>query len=70
MSKITQGARDVLAASFWRSFLRRKYPGDKELVEEYIKEAEHQDGDAYWQNFTRFEDLYADFELYKENTNE
>lgn len=70
MNKLTQGARDALAASFCRSFLRRKYPGDKELVEEYIKEAEHQDGDAYWQNLTRFEDLYADFALYKEACNE
>ncbi len=67
MNKMTQGVRDAISASFCRVFLRRKYPGDKELVEEYIREAEHQDGDAYWQLFNSFEGLYADFELYKEN---
>jgi hypothetical protein len=36
-------------------------------VVEYIQEAEHQDGDAYWNHFHTFEELEDDFDLYFEN---
>jgi hypothetical protein len=32
--------------------------------EEYIKEAEHGDGLAYWDYFDTIEELEADFQLY------
>jgi hypothetical protein len=34
------------------------------LVEEYIAEAEHQDGPEYWDQFEDLNDLLADFDLY------
>jgi hypothetical protein len=37
------------------------------LVEEYIGEAEHQDGEGYWSQFSSLEELFADFDLYVEN---
>ncbi len=57
------------AAERWarvcRQHLRETYPGDIETVEEYISEAEHQDGGAYWLvNFFRVYELDADFTLY------
>lgn len=57
------------AAERWarvcRQHLRETYPGDIEIVEEYIGEAEHQDGEAYWlTHFLRMHELVADFTLY------
>ena len=48
------------------AYLREIYPNEKDLVEEYISEAENQDGYSCW------DDLYGtlgqvtqDYELYK-----
>lgn len=38
-----------------------------EMVEEYINEAEHQDGDGYWKNFASVDEAVADFQLYYQN---
>ena len=52
-------------AKVCRQHLRETYPDDKEIVEEYIGEAEHQDGYAYWlSHFLKTEELGTDFELY------
>ena len=50
-----------------RDHLYNSYPDDKEIVEEYIGEAEHQDGIAYWFNFQAMEELDEDFTLYIDN---
>lgn len=34
------------------------------IVEEYIGEAEHQDGEAYWDRFPTLAELLKDFDLY------
>lgn len=34
------------------------------LVEEYIQEAEHQDGPGYFDQFENADDLLADFDIY------
>lgn len=47
-----------------RDHLHNSYPDDKEIVKEYIGEAEHQDGIAYWFNFQSMEQVEVDFELY------
>lgn len=59
------------AAERWarvcRQHLRETYPDDKEIVEEYIGEAEHQDGYAYWLlHFLKKEELEDDFTTYKD----
>lgn len=49
-------------------YLRAMYgASDAELVEEYITEAEHQDGYAYWDNFKTTTEADEDFELYRDN---
>lgn len=47
-----------------RDHLYNSYPDDKEIVEEYIGEAEHQDGIAYWFMFKSMDELETDFETY------
>jgi hypothetical protein len=39
---------------------------DLDLVNEYISEAEHQDGFGYWDNFKSLAEVSADFELYRD----
>lgn len=34
------------------------------LVEEYIRECEHQDGVGFWDNFTDADEIAEDFRLY------
>lgn len=38
--------------------------GAPDNVEEYINEAEHQDGEEYWDQFDDLEDLTTDYNLY------
>ena len=40
----------------------------RELVDEYIGEAEHQDGYGYWNNFKNVKEFVKDFELYVDAT--
>ena len=47
-----------------RDHLHNSYQDDKAIVEEYIGEAEHQDGVAYWFMFQSMEAVETDFELY------
>jgi hypothetical protein len=47
-----------------RDHLHNSYPDDKEVVEEYIGEAEHQDGIAYWFMFQSMEAVETDFTTY------
>ncbi len=59
------------AAESWarvcRLHLRETYPDDSEIVEEYIGEAEHQDGYGYWLvHFRKMEELDDDFTTYKD----
>lgn len=50
-----------------KASLRRKFSDDDEdIVEEYIGEAEHQDGYGYWDQFGHLEELYSDFTTYKD----
>ncbi len=49
-----------------RKILRTKYEHMIEAVEEYIGEAEHQDGDEYWRQFHNEADLREDFDLFLE----
>lgn len=44
--------------------------GTRSMVEEYINEAEHQDGDAYWLEFKQPDDVLVDFDLYCDNVEE
>jgi hypothetical protein len=50
-----------------KRFLRRGLPqgtAERKIVEEYIREAEHQDGPGYWRNnFKSFDELRSDFIL-------
>ena len=34
------------------------------LVSEYIREAEHQDGESYWNNFSSLQELLDDVKRY------
>lgn len=43
---------------------------NKEVVKEYIGEAEHQEGTEYWNEFPTIESVMHDFQLYVKNTNE
>ena len=55
-------------AKVCRQHLRETYPDNSEIVEEYIGEAEHQDGYGYWlMHFLKMKELEADFEVYKDN---
>lgn len=47
--------------------LKERFPNDAELITEYVQEAEHQDGDGYWEQFQSIEEVVEDFNLYKEN---
>ncbi len=52
-------------AKVCRQHLRETYPGDSEIVEEYIGEAEHQDGVGYWlAHFLKKEEVEDDFTTY------
>lgn len=54
--------KDGLKRSEAISFLRSKFAGKKAMVEEYISEAEHQDGQGYWsQYFSNTNELADDF---------
>jgi len=44
--------------------LYAEYPGMAQEVEQYIGEAEHQDGEGYWENFETLADLFTDFDLW------
>lgn len=46
--------------------LRAEFPQDGPLVEEYVGEAEHQDGEGYWDNFRTAAEVCEDFRLYRE----
>jgi hypothetical protein len=46
--------------------LRLAYPNEP-LVQEYIEESEHQEGEAYWLEFESIADMITDFQLYKES---
>lgn len=50
-------SRDVFV-----NYLRKRFPIP--LVEQYIKEAEHQDGHDYWQQFERLEQAAVDYLMY------
>ncbi len=55
-------------AKVCRQHLRETYPDDSEIVEEYIGEAEHQDGYQYWLvHFLKMEELDDDFKVYCDN---
>lgn len=45
--------------------LRATFQSYDFMVEEYIKEAEHGEGESYWDSFESLEDVVGDFELYK-----
>lgn len=49
-----------------------KYAGtdSEHMVEQYISEAEWQDGVGYWDNFKSEADLFADFELFMQALND
>lgn len=36
----------------------------KAIVDEYIREAEHQDGPGYWENFKTMEEIFQDMSRY------
>jgi hypothetical protein len=44
--------------------LRVRTTDEVALVEEYIEEAEHQDGIEYWDQFAYGDDVWADFNVY------
>lgn len=48
-----------------RAILQGAFPNNHQEVEEYILEAEHQDGESYWTEKVRSaEDLVEDMKLY------
>lgn len=53
-----------------RAHLRKRYQSQAALVEEYIKESEHQDGSGYWANFATLKDVAEDFLLYARSSQE
>lgn len=58
-------------ADIKKSFLKlaaRKYPDKAAVVQEYVDEAEHQEGDRYWDRVVKTaEGALKDFEIYLEN---
>lgn len=52
----------------WRrvciDFLKSEFLDQLPIVEEYVAEAEHQDGRGYWGEFRTLEEVRADFVLY------
>lgn len=50
-----------------RALLYRTFPDAPSIVTEYIREAEHQEGEEYWLQFTTLADLGDDFQLYWES---
>jgi hypothetical protein len=54
--------RKAMKAELERLALAGGYDADQ--VREYVSEAEHQDGDGYWDNFANAGEAYADFKLY------
>lgn len=55
-------------AGIMKEWLRRARPHDHTLVEEYIMEAEHQEGiDYWWQLFSRPSQVCKDFDIYVES---
>lgn len=49
-----------------KRFLREQNPNNLPLVEEYISEGEHMDGEDYWDLFASPEAAQADFLLFLE----
>jgi hypothetical protein len=49
--------------------LRANNPGYEDLVNEYVDEAEHQDGFGYWNQFKDANDVQEDFDIYRESRN-
>jgi hypothetical protein len=60
--------RTVLSPEAATGYLRRTFTGDdKDVVEEYIDEFEHQEGtEGAWAHFHTFSELDEDFTLYRE----
>jgi hypothetical protein len=48
-------------------YLQEIYANQADIVEEYIAEAEHQEGYTYWMQFPDLQELATDFDLYREN---
>ena len=48
----------------FRMLAYRKYPNQRALVDEYIDEAEHQEGLEYWSMFSSEYEVMRDFEEY------
>lgn len=46
---------------------KTKYPNESTKLLEYVQEAEHQDGDGYWDQFKNPQEVMADFKLFVEN---
>ena len=49
------------------SLMFAAHPEHLDIIEEYADEAEHQDGDGYWNNFGTDEEVLTDFRLYLKN---
>lgn len=49
------------------AYLKARFSGQMAIVDEYVEEAEHQEGVEYWLDFESAEELEADFQLYLEN---
>jgi hypothetical protein len=56
-------ALGLLRIAFWRKYLVAQLGA---RVAEYINEAQHQDGYAYWMQFDTVEEVVADARLYFE----
>lgn len=55
------------------SFINTYYAADETKAAQaigYANEAEHQDGDAYWEEFSNLAEALQDFELYIDNSDE
>lgn len=52
------------------SFLYAAFEPQQEVVHEYISEAEHQDGEAYWSQFWTYSQVAEDFVMYVDNIND
>jgi len=52
--------RSILGRTFVRALRNTHHP----RAEEYIQEAEHQDGAGYWDQFADSTEMWEDFRLY------
>ena len=57
-----------LAPDRARAILIKSYGESLGIVGEYIREAEHQEGDEYWAQFNTGDELHTDFALYLLNS--